>query len=91
MRSVEPLTVEAATSDPRVQTLSSRDAFHIGSYLGVPVVLEDGNLFGTLCVVDPDAHRFDADDLDLLAIISAWLRMVLAPESLPGRLGTNAE
>jgi len=28
----------------------------IGAYIGVPLTLEDGSLFGTLCAIDPDEH-----------------------------------
>lgn len=35
----------------------------IGSYLGVPIILEDGHLFGTLCAVDPDPYDFDQNEI----------------------------
>lgn len=31
---------------------------NIGSYLGVPIVLENGKLFGTLCAIDPEPYTF---------------------------------
>ncbi len=54
--------------------------YNIGSYLGAPVLLENGELYGTLCVLDPEPHQFSAADLDLLAILAGWLRMYLAPQ-----------
>ena len=62
--------------------LPSRHDFNIGSYLGVPVVLGDGQLYGTLCVLDPAPHQFDPNDLDLLVILSQWLRFYLEREPL---------
>ena len=62
--------------------LASRYEYNIGSYLGVPVVLGDGQLYGTLCVLDPAPHHFDPNDLDLLVILSQWLRFYLEREPL---------
>ncbi len=81
MRSVEPLTIESAASDKRVQHLPTRLDFHIGSYLGIPVRCTDGTLYGTLCVLDPKPHRFTANDLDLLTIMSGWVRLYLEREA----------
>ncbi|MDP9312190.1 MAG: GAF domain-containing protein [Chloroflexota bacterium] len=65
--------MEAATSDKRVHLLQSRTHYSIGSYLGVPLMVGSGELYGTLCVADPDAHRFGNKDLDMLTIVAAWL------------------
>lgn len=31
-----------------------REEISIGSYVGMPIIMEDGSLFGTLCAIDPD-------------------------------------
>lgn len=82
--------ITAAASDPQVESLVSRTTFNIGSYLGVPVLLGDNQLFGTLCVLDPKPHQFSADDLDLLIIVSAWLRLYLERDRLAGRITFDA-
>lgn len=69
--------IEAAISDPRVRLLASRQEFNIGSYLGVPVTLAGDKVYGTLCALDPEPRRFSARDLDLLVILSGWLRLYL--------------
>lgn len=76
------MVIEAATSDPRVRLLPSRLRFNIGSYLGVPVILADDHLYGTLCVLDPEPHHFTTQDLDLLIILSGWVRLYLERNSL---------
>lgn len=43
----------------------------------MPVFRETHDLFGTVCVLDPEPHTFSADDLDLLVIISGWLRLLI--------------
>ena len=62
----------------------SRSTFNIGSYLGVPLTLSDGRLYGTVCVLDPLPHRFTAEDLDLLVILSGWLKLYLERDRLVG-------
>ncbi len=39
--------------DERVRDLAATTEVNIGSYIGVPVFLSDGALYGTLCGVDP--------------------------------------
>lgn len=73
-----------------MRSLASRSAFNIGSYLGVPVVLGTGQVYGTLCVLDPAPHAFTADDLDLLVIVSAWLRFSLECDRLNDRMVFDA-
>ena len=74
--------IEAAETDERVRALPSRQAHTIGSYLGVPVLMSDGRLFGTLCVLDPAPHTFQPDHLDLMIILSRWLRFFLEQDPI---------
>jgi GAF domain-containing protein len=74
-----------------VHALESRTAFNIGAYLGVPLQLEPDRLFGTLCVLDPSPHRFSPDDLDLLLVMSAWLRLSLERDYLAGKMVFDAQ
>jgi diguanylate cyclase len=37
-------------------------ALQIGAYVGVPVASPDGELFGTLCAIDPEAQPADLDE-----------------------------
>jgi GAF domain-containing protein len=67
---------EAAGTDPRVRLLASRQTYAIGAYLGVPIMLTDRSSMAR-CVLDPAPHHFTAQDLDLLAIVSGWLRLYL--------------
>ena len=60
-----------------MRLLPSRSDFNIGSYLGVPLILGDGELYGSVCVLDPLPHRFTAEDLDLIVILSGWLKLYL--------------
>ena len=65
-----------------MRALASRRTFGIGSYLGVPVIMSDGHLFGTLCVLDPAPQSFQPEHLDLMIILSRWLRFFLEREPI---------
>lgn len=48
-------------------------------------MLDPNQLYGTLCVLDPEPHRFSAQDLDLLVILSTWLRLYIHRDLLQDR------
>ena len=69
-----PLPVENTRTDARLVDHPARQAFpDIGSYLGAPVVLRDGSLFGTLCATDPAPHSIPSDKVELLVILARLL------------------
>jgi EAL domain-containing protein (putative c-di-GMP-specific phosphodiesterase class I) len=56
LRGQVPSLICDAVNDPRVRDLAvTRDA-KIGAYLGVPIVLPDGQTYGSLCVLSHVAH-----------------------------------
>ncbi len=61
-----PLVVADASVDARVSALPPVRSGAVGSYLGVPLVNDDGNPVGTLCVFDPAPRAWSDDDLALL-------------------------
>jgi len=42
----------------------------VGSFIGVPIVLADGSVFGTLCAVDPDPQPLTTAQADLLIVLA---------------------
>lgn len=53
----------------------------IGTYIGVPIMSEDGELFGTLCGIDPDRQSPDMGDiLPLAELLSDLLSAILGHE-----------
>ncbi len=42
----------------------------VGSYLGVPILLEDGTMFGTICATDPDPFLFTNDHVQKLNLFA---------------------
>ncbi len=45
----------------------------IGCFLGVPLVLADGTIYGTLCAVDPEPQDLTAEHVDLLLVLARLL------------------
>lgn len=56
-----PNAVEDTAAEPAVMDLAITTEARIGAYLGVPVYLRDGSLYGTLCCLshDPEEHLGD--------------------------------
>lgn len=50
----------------------------IGSYVGVPMRAQDGELLGTLCAIDPSPQEIDDDVLPLLQVLAGLLGGLLA-------------
>ena len=53
----------------------------IGAYIGVPLLLSDGRLFGTLCGIDPKPQPDSlADNQDLIELVGSMLSTILQME-----------
>ena len=66
-----PSVVADAEEDEEVRDLGVRRAADIGSYVGVPLQLSDGRLYGTICCMshspDPSLRERDAEFMKVLA------------------------
>jgi signal transduction histidine kinase len=60
---------DARRQEPFASMPATTDA-NIGSYIGVPLQLSSGEVYGTLCAVDPTAHQFDKEDAELLLLLA---------------------
>lgn len=54
----------------------------IGSYVGAPVVLRDGAVFGTLCAIDQGDRSFDGSEVDLLMVLARLLASLIDRDAL---------
>lgn len=66
-----PLVVMDAVADDRVAALPPVTSGAVGSYLGVPLVADDGNIVGALCVFDPKPRQWSDADIGLLAQLAS--------------------
>lgn len=70
----EPLILEDVQGDSRyAQRIPARTHPDIGSYVGVPIVLADGTVYGTLCASDPKPKRISEQHAALLAVLARLL------------------
>ena len=61
-----PLVITDAVSDERVAHLPPVVSGAVGSYLGVPLIADDGNTVGAICVFDPAPRSWSPSDVVLL-------------------------
>ena len=65
-------SVQAYASAPIAQQVS------IGAYVGVPIIYDDGSLFGTLCGIDPELKSDELlDKQPLVEMLSSLLSTIL--------------
>jgi signal transduction histidine kinase len=65
-----PLLINNTRADTAFQLQrASAAAPGIGSFLGVPIVLNTGEFFGTLCAIDPEAQDLTMQQADLLTVL----------------------
>jgi diguanylate cyclase (GGDEF)-like protein len=55
--------------DPAPAILSNPEVTRVSSFVGIPLELNDGSHFGTLCGVASTAKRFEHNDIELLTVL----------------------
>jgi len=55
---------------------------NIGSYLGVPILLQDGTMFGTLCALDSEPYSFRQYELEAVQLLAQFLAHALDLEAV---------
>ncbi len=69
-----PLIRENLYSDPTIAMFTAQATLpNTGCYIGVPVVLSDGTLFGALCTIDPEPRQFSLTQAKLLVVLARLL------------------
>jgi PAS domain S-box-containing protein len=58
----------------------------IGSYAGVPIVLADGEVYGTLCAVDPETHLFSHEDTELMVLLARLIAFQIDRDEIEQKL-----
>src|SRR5215210_4264467 len=91
MGSGRPLVVEDARQQAPFAGMSVTEDVGIGSYIGVPVLLSNGQIYGTLCAIDPDVHRFDQGDVEMLVLLARLLADQIDRERIEAALRASDE
>lgn len=70
-----PLIIKDAASHPLVKDNPAITAFGVGAYAGVPLITEDNQAIGALCVLDTTAREWTESEvrtlIDLAALVAA--------------------
>jgi len=73
-----PSAVPDTAADERVRDLAVTHDAGIGAYIGVPVLLPDGALYGTLCCLDHEPAELRERDVRFLRVIGRLVGRALA-------------
>jgi EAL domain-containing protein (putative c-di-GMP-specific phosphodiesterase class I) len=68
-----PNAIPDTAAEPAVRNLSATVQAGIGSYVGVPVHLPDGSLYGSLCTVSRTSQPVDEKDARFLQLLAELL------------------
>ncbi|MFC4322218.1 PP2C family protein-serine/threonine phosphatase [Litchfieldia salsa] len=85
----KPLLITDALQNSLVRELQITQTVSIRSYLGVPIVLEDGSVFGTLCALDPDPNVLSEADIPKLLIYASLIANTIELEETVVRIKNN--
>lgn len=79
VQGVLPQAIPDTSADPVAAAMPVTTELKVGSHLGVPVVLADGTLFGTLCAYSPQPAPVDERQTAILALVARSMTQYLAP------------
>ncbi|MFV8827891.1 GAF domain-containing SpoIIE family protein phosphatase [Alkalihalobacterium sp. APHAB7] len=76
----KPLLIEDSSQSELVKHMPVTSLFTIGSYLGVPIILENGETFGTLCAMDPEPNILNESHISKLETFASLIASTLQLE-----------
>ncbi|TXC91096.1 SpoIIE family protein phosphatase [Metabacillus litoralis] len=82
----EPVLISDTSTNFLVKDLAVTDELKIGSYIGVPIMLEDGSVFGTLCALDPKPYVLKQEDIHVLELYASFISTTIELEEVYFRL-----
>ncbi len=69
----QAIVIDDVATDPIYRDHHTPATYGLQSYIAYPIVLGDGELFGTLCAIDPQPHHVDTPEIRSLFILFAQL------------------
>lgn len=82
----QPLIVPDARNQAPFAQMPVTAKSVIGSYVGVPLLRQDGTILGTLCCTDPEPLAFSKHDAKVLQILALSLAVCLERQELQDQL-----
>lgn len=58
----QSIVIDEVAADPVYRDHHTPAAYGLQSYIAYPIILSSGELFGTLCAIDPKPHRVDTPE-----------------------------
>lgn len=59
----DSIVIDEVASDPVYRHHHTPATYGLQSYIAYPVILADGEVFGTLCAIDPHPHKVDTPEI----------------------------
>lgn len=76
------VTFNRASEDAAFSRHPTPAMYGFESYVSIPIHRPDGDFFGTLCALDPDPARLDADTLRTLELFAGMIGQQLEPKAI---------
>lgn len=71
----QPLVIDDTTRDPIYRSVPTVTTLGVRSYLGVPLVLDDGEIIGSFCAIDFEPRKWSDKDVEtMIDLANATLR-----------------
>ena len=86
IQSSGPLVIDDAVAHPLYREIPSVKSLGIGAYIGVPLVMDEGQAIGTFCVIDTKPRRWTPTEIEALTELAAS-----AKREIELRITTRAE
>lgn len=76
----EPLLIDDISKDDNAGKLAIASQFDNGSFIGIPIYFDDGEVYGTICGLDKHPYTFTEEDQKLFEMMSSLLTYILELE-----------
>jgi diguanylate cyclase len=77
INSKNPVLINNIKIDERAKRISVVSEANISSYIGVPIILKNGEVFGTLCAIDSKTSNFNEDEVKTLENLAYFFSFVV--------------
>lgn len=84
----KPLVIGDISSDASASRLEIASNFNNGSFIGIPIYRDTGEVYGTICAMDDVPFEFTEEHLRSLELMSSLLTYVLELESANEQIQT---
>lgn len=77
-----PLIIENTCDNELTRHMEITRSIGGGSFIGLPVRLKDGSIYGTICALDRNTYKFSKADIETLETMTIFLAYVVELENM---------